>query len=177
MNNTVLAIMMALISGLLATMVATIVTLYWQKRTATYNRKMKVFETLMIYRDLDVIAHLKETVPAFNSIDVIFYDDRDVRDAYKDFINEANKPEEMHPNIKDKHLRLLEVMANSLGLKKIGWEDIKNPYSPKGYNELLKDEEAMRKTAIANNIMCMKFINEFHNTQSPKEEKTVQISK
>jgi hypothetical protein len=169
MEKIILVITTALISGLLAT----IITLWWQKRTATYNRKMKVFETLMIYR-VPGVLHFKENVHALNSIDVIFYDDDDVRGAYKDFINEANKPDEMNPNIQDKHLRLLEIMAKSLGLKKLCWEDIKRPYFPRGYSDLLKDEEFMRKSAIMNNIESAKFTHELNNRQLPKEEKDSQ---
>ena len=166
MDNILLPIVTALISGL----IAVIVTLYWQKRTATYNRKMRVFEKLMMYR-VPEKAHFKETVPVFNSIDVIFYDDGDVRKAYKDFIDESNKSPEGISNSLDKHQKLLEVMAKSLGLKKLTWEDIKNSYFPNAYSRLLEDEEMLRKTAIMNNIESGKFIHEFINRQSAKEEK------
>src|SRR5699024_12377158 len=40
------SIVTALISGLLAT----VLTIFWQKKETLYNRKMKIFETLMSYR-------------------------------------------------------------------------------------------------------------------------------
>lgn len=166
MKEIILVITTALISGLLAT----IVTLWWQKRTAAYNRKMKVFETLMIYR-IPGILHFKENVHVLNSIDVVFYDDEKVRNAYKAFLNEAEKPMEMKPTTQDKYLRLLEEMAKSLGLEKLCWEDIKRPYFPIGYSDLLKDEEFMRKSAIMNNIESAKFTHELNSRQLPKEEK------
>lgn len=165
MNDILLVIASALISGL----IATIVTLWWQKRTETYNRKMKVFETLMIYR-IPGVLHFKENVHTLNSIDVVFYDDENVRKAYKDFLNETDKPKEMNPNIQDKHLRLLEEIAKSLGLKKLCWEDIKHPYFPVGYSDILKDEEAMRKTSIMSNLESAKFTHELNNRQVAKEQ-------
>jgi len=169
MEEIVLVITTALISGLLAT----IITLWWQKRTAAYNRKLKVFETLMIYR-IPGILHFKENVHVLNSIDVVFYDDERVRNAYRAFLNETDKPMEMNPTTQDKYLRLLEEMAKSLGLKKLSWEDIKHPYFPRGYSDLLKDEEFMRKTAIVNNIESAKFTHELNNRQLSKEEKDSQ---
>lgn len=165
MKEVFLIIVTALISGLLAT----IITLLWQKKTASYNRKMKVFETLMMYR-IPGTTHFKENVQALNSIDVVFYDDKKVRNAYKAFLNEAEKPLDMNPNTLDKHLRLLEEMAKTLGLKKLCWEDIKRPYFPNGYSEILKDEEAMRKTSIMNNLESAKFVRELNSRQLPKEE-------
>ncbi len=165
MNEMFIVVVSALISGL----VATIITLWWQKRTEAYNRKMKVFETLMIYR-IPGVLHFKENVHTLNSIDVVFYDDENVRRAYKDFLNETDKRKEMNPNIQDKHLRLLEEMAKSLGLKKLCWEDIKHPYFPVGYSDLLKDEEAVRKTFIMNNLETAKFTHELNNRQVVKEE-------
>lgn len=165
MEEIILVITTALISGLLAT----IVTLWWQKRTAAYNRKMKVFETLMIYR-IPGILHFKENVHVLNSIDVVFYDDERVRNAYKAFLNETEKPMEMNPTTQDKYLRLLEEMAKSLGLEKLSWEDIKRPYFPNGYVDRLRDEEAIRKSTIANNVESAKFAHELNNRQIPKEE-------
>ena len=103
MGNVALVIITALISGLLAT----IITIWWQKRAQIFARKMRVFETLMAYR---YMISSEESVKTLNSIDVIFYKDKAVRDAYKDFLNEASKKPELNPNIEDKHLKLLEMM-------------------------------------------------------------------
>jgi hypothetical protein len=164
MDEVLLVVVSALVSGL----IATFITLWWQKRTEAYNRKMKVFETLMIYR-IPGVLHFKENVHTLNSIDVVFYDDENVRRAYKDFLNETDKPKEMNPNIQDKHLKLLEEMAKSLGLKKLCWEDIKHPYFPIGYSDLLKDEEAIRKTSIMSNLESAKFTHELNNRQIVKD--------
>lgn len=157
MGNIILVITTALISGLLATLV----TLWWQKRTATYNSKMKIFETLMSYRYM-IVA--EESVHALNSIDVIFYKDSTVRKAYADFLNEADKKPELDPNIADKHLKLLEEMAKSLKLKNIHWDDIKHSYYPNGLREKTQEETLLRKVQIQSAISANEAQKQQQNT-------------
>ena len=166
MDNIALIFISALTSGLLATLV----TLLCQKRTASDNQKMKVFETLMVHR-VPGMLHFEANVNALNSIDVIFYKDSSVREAYKNFLDEAEKPKEMNPNLQDKHLRLLEEMAKSLGLKKLSWEDIKHPYFPVGLGDRLRDDEMVRKTSIMNNMESAKLAQGLNNRQILNEQK------
>ena len=141
MDNIVLVIITALISGLLAT----ILTIWWQSRTRIFSGKLRGFETLMAYR---YMISSEESVKALNSIDIIFYKDRAVRKAYKDFLNEADKKPELNPNIADKHLKLLEEMSKVLKLGEIHWDDIKRTYYPKGLSEKLQEETPLRKMQI-----------------------------
>lgn len=141
MNNVVLVVITALISGLLAT----IVTIWWQRRSEIRNKKMKVFETLMTYR---YMISSQESVNALNSIDVVFYKDKNVRKAFSDFLNETDKKPEFNPNIPDKHLKLLEEMSKTLGLKDIHWDDIKQSYYPSGLSEKIMEESLLRKMQI-----------------------------
>lgn len=143
MENIALVIITALISGLLAT----ILTIWWQKRAQIFASKMRIFETLMAYR---YMISSEESVKALNSIDIIFYKDKAVRDAYKDFLNEANKRPELNPNIEDKHLKLLEMISKVLKLEEIHWDDIKHTYYPNGLSEKLQEETFLRKMQIQN---------------------------
>ena len=90
----------------------------------------------------------QECVNALNSIDVVFYKDSAVRKAYSDFLQEAAKKPEFNPNIPDKHLKLLEEMSKSLGLKDIHWDDIKQSYYPSGLSEKIMEESLLRKMQI-----------------------------
>ena len=141
MNDVILVIVTALISGLLAT----IVTIWWQRKSELRKEKMKIFETLMSYR---YMIFAQECVNALNSIDVVFYKDSAVRKAYSDFLQEAAKKPEFNPNIPDKHLKLLEEMSKSLGLKDIHWDDIKQSYYPSGLSERIMEESSLRKMQI-----------------------------
>lgn len=162
MGNIILVISTALISGLLATLV----TIWWQKRNATYKSKMKIFETLMSYRYM-IVA--EESVHALNSIDVIFYKDESVRRAYSDFLNEADKKPELDPNIADKHLKLLEEMAKVLKLKDIHWDDIKHSYYPNGLREKMQEEEILRKIQIQNAIDAIEAQKQQQNTPTQNQ--------
>ena len=162
MDNVMLVIVTALISGLFATLV----TIWWQGRTAARNGKLKIFETLMAYR-YSIVA--EPSVHALNSIDVIFYDDENVRRAYSDFLNEAAKRPEMNPNTADKHLKLLEEMAKALKLKNIHWDDIKQAYCPNGLFEKLREEEVLRKMQIQTAVNAIENQKEQQNTPSQEQ--------
>ena len=149
MNNIILVVVTALISGLLATLV----TIWWQRRSVVYNRKLSTFETLMSYR---YMISSEESVKALNSIDVIFYKDKDVRKAYSDFLNEARKKPDLNPSTGDKHLKLLEEMANALNLKNIHWDEIKHSYYPNGLAEKIDEETMLRKAQLHNAITTVK---------------------
>ncbi len=143
MENIVLVVVTALISGLLAT----IVTIWWQHRSELRRKKMVIFETLMSYR---YMISNQESVNALNSIDIVFYKDEAVRKAYAAFLNETGKKPEFNPNTADKYLKLLEEMSKSLGLKDIHWDDIKQCYYPNGLAEKIQDEQMLRKVQIQN---------------------------
>lgn len=61
MENIALVIITALISGLLATLV----TIWWQRRAGIFASKMRIFETLMSYR---YMISSEESVKALNSM-------------------------------------------------------------------------------------------------------------
>ena len=107
MQEIILVVVTALISGLLATLL----TIWWQRRNNIYNRKMRIFETIMATR---FMVSSEESVRALNSIDVVFYKDKDVRVAYQNFLNETDKKPPVPQSIEDKHLKLLEVMLNEM---------------------------------------------------------------
>ena len=145
MGDVILVVVTALISGLLAT----VVTIWWQKKSSTYQEKLNIFKTLMAHR-MPICS--EESVIALNSIDVVFYKDKDVRKAYADFLDEATKRPEFNPNIADKHLKLLEEISKSLGLKDIHWDDIKQVYYPKGYADKIDEEAMFRKAQLQNAV-------------------------
>lgn len=143
MDQVALLISTALISGLLAT----VVTILWQRKTASYNRKLNVFNTLMSYR---YMISSQPSVNALNSVDVVFYDDKNVREAYSAFLDETSKKPENNPQIDEKYLKLLETMAAVLKMHSIHWDDIKHCYCPSGLAERLIEESTLRKLQIEN---------------------------
>lgn len=148
MGETVLLIGTALISGL----IATVVTLWWQAKAKKKENKEKIFSTLMSkrYKIAD-----KESVEALNMIDVVFYSDSKVRDAWRKFKESTDLPAEKLDRtkiIEDKHLKLLEIMAENIGYKEIKWDNIKDYYYPVGLSNKNLEEEQLRKAQLDLNL-------------------------
>lgn len=143
MGNSTIVIITALCSGL----VATFVTIWWQKRAQLKIEKNKIFTALMSKR-YEIAS--EESVEALNMIDVIFYKSPKVRAAWKNFLHAAGLPDADTKGqmVSDKHLRLLEVIAEDIGYKKIRWDDIKEYYYPVGLSDKKRDEEILRKAQI-----------------------------
>lgn len=136
-----------LVSAMLSGVFATIITLWWQNKSQLKKEKVRIFTVLMSKR-YDVTA--AECVESLNMIDVVFYQSKSVRAAWKEF-NEATKLPETNTKdqkIKDKHLKLLEVMADDIGYKRIDWETIKQYYYPVGLSNKIRDEAMLRKVQI-----------------------------
>ena len=94
---------------------------------------MRIFQTLMTSR---IYGWTQESVHALNSIDIIFCDDLNVRNAWKDLNDKyhvSNPDQSQLKKIEQAQYKLLESMAIALGYKdKITWETIQNPYIPDG---------------------------------------------
>lgn len=146
MFNILLVIVTSLISGLLAT----IITIIWQRKSAEKQSKRNVFEVLMSYR-YDICD--EKSVAALNKIDIVFYKNKNVTNAYKEFKAEADnaalnldKPNQIY----DKHLKILEEMAKTLGYKNINWEIIKAYYLPQALSSKIQEEALLRKQQLQN---------------------------
>ena len=90
----------------------------------------------------------QESVNALNSIDIVFYKDVPVRQAYKEFLNETSKLPGSGRDIDEKHLKLLEEIAKSIGYKNINWESIKHYYCPNGLMDNINKENELRELSI-----------------------------
>ena len=73
---------------------------------------------------------LKEKVDALNLIDVVFQDDKKVRQAWKDYHNSLNSLSPDFPNNNSFALDLLSEMALSLGYKELKQTEIDRFYEP-----------------------------------------------
>ena len=136
-----------LISAILSGIFATIVTLWWQNKSQIKQEKTRIFTTLMSKR-YEISS--EESVDALNMIDVVFYASPKVRTAWRNFHDATNLPDSSTKGqtINDKHLKLLETMAEDIGYKNIRWDDIKEYYYPVGLSERKQDEAVLRKVQI-----------------------------
>ena len=129
-------------------LIATLITLLVQKHNEIKRIKVSIFETLMAHR---YMISDKENVEALNKVEVVFHSDNDVRQAWKEFLDEADKGATnivAGVNVNDKYLKLLEKIAESIGYKKINWENIKRFYYPTGLSTKITEEALLRKAQL-----------------------------
>lgn len=121
-----------ILSVILAPVIAVWVGQKLQDRAEKRKDKMAVFKAIMT----DRYGWSRETVLALNSIPIVFANDKAVRDAWKEYykclcIQEPN-PMELKQRSEALY-KLLENMTPTLGYEgTINWDDIQNPYIPKG---------------------------------------------
>lgn len=124
-----------LIAVLLIPVVAVIVGQYLQERVQKRKDKMQIFQCLMTRRITGWAA--LEAVNAINSIDIIFTDNKEVRNQLGVWKSKCRKDIPSEEQYREQ-CKLLELMANDLGYKdKITWDIIQNPYYPEGLNQQL----------------------------------------
>lgn len=124
-----------LIAVLLIPVVAVIVGQYLQERVQKRKDKMQIFQCLMTRRITGWAA--LEAVNAINSIDIIFTDNKEIRNQLSVWKSKCRKDIPSEEQYREQ-CKLLELMANDLGYKdKITWDIIQNPYYPEGLNQQL----------------------------------------
>lgn len=130
-----------LIAIFIIPVVAVIVGQHLQNRAEIRKDKMHIFKVLMTSR---IYGWTQESVHCLNIIDIVFADDKKVRDAWKDLYDKycvENLDETQIKKIQNAQYKLLETMANSLGYKdKVTWETIHNPYIPKGILQQINEQ-------------------------------------
>lgn len=126
--------------------------LWFQKRKVKRDSELSVFNTLMGLRPQ--IVHV-DFVKAFNMIDVVFYENADIRRGRKDFLNIATAAADRtltQPELE----RMNDIMAEMLAKmgKELGFEfdhtEIKNTgYFPKGFVEMQSALTGIIKHGVA----------------------------
>ena len=131
---------------------AVLIGQYLQNRAEIRKDKMQIFKTLMTSR---IYGWTQESVHCLNIIDIVFADDKKVRNAWKDLYDKycVKDPDEVQlKKIQNAQYKLLETIAQSLGYKgKVTWETIQNPYVPDGMRRQQQEQAASQQAY--NNIL------------------------
>lgn len=147
-----------LIAIFIIPVVAVIIGQHIQNRAEIRKDKMHIFKVLMTSR---IYGWTQESVHCLNIIDIVFADDKKVRDAWKDLYDKycvENPDGTQIKKIQNAQYKLLETMANSLGYKdKVTWETIQNPYVPKGMLQQI-NERNQSQQAYNNLLLNMQHI-------------------
>lgn len=141
-----------LLEIIIVPIVAVLVGQHLQNKAEIRKDKMHVFKVLMTSR---IYGWTPESVHCLNIIDIVFADDKTVRDAWKDLYDKycVQDPDETQfKKIQNAQYKLLETMAKSLGYKdKVTWETIQNPYIPKGMLQQIETQN--RSQQAYNNLV------------------------
>lgn len=149
---------------------AVLIGQYLQNRAEIRKDKMQIFKTLMTSR---IYGWTQESVHCLNIIDIVFADDKTVRDAWKDLYDKycvQNPDAAQLKKIQNAQYKLLETISKSPGYKdKVTWETIQNPYVPDG---MIKQWQEQAKSQQAYNTL----LNTMANIV-PKEQKNTEGQK
>lgn len=141
-----------LIAIIVIPIVAVLIGQYLQNRAEIRKDKIHIFKVLMTSR---IYGWTQESVHCLNIIDIVFSDDKKVRNAWKDLYDKycvQNPDEAQLKKIQNAQYKLLDTMANSLGYKdKVTWETIQNPYIPDGM--IRQQQEQAASQQAYNNLL------------------------
>ena len=139
-----------LVAIIVIPILAVIIGQYLQDRSEKRKDKMRVFTHLMSYRSFGYIDQY--SVNIFNSVPIIFYDDKEVIEKYNSYLKSLNiKPDDAQikqKEIEDNKTKMLEAMAKALKYKNINWELIQNPYIPKGLLDQIDAENTYKRGQV-----------------------------
>lgn len=139
-----------LVAIIVIPILAIIIGQYLQDRSEKRKDKMRVFTHLMSYRSFGYIDQY--SVNIFNSVPIIFYEDKEVIEKYNTYIKSLNiKPDDVQikqKEIEDNKTKMLEAMAKALKYKNINWELIQNPYIPKGLLDQIDAENTYKRGQV-----------------------------
>ena len=113
----------------------------YQKREAKIRAKRELFFTLM--RNRKSYNLTKEKVDALNLIDVVFQDEKKVRQAWKDYLDSLNALSPHYNSNNAYLLDLLSEMAISLGYKKLKQTEIDRFYEPQANVDLGNNQQRL----------------------------------
>ena len=138
-------IIVTVLSVVFSGVVATVITILYQKFSGEQTAKRRVFETAVSYR---FFISEEENVKSLNSIDVIFHKNQRVRQAWKSYMDEADKPSSNPQQLNDRYIKLLEEMALACVYKDIRWDDLKRYYYPSGISNRKNDDEVLKSCKL-----------------------------
>lgn len=113
----------------------------YQDRKAKKQAQLELFLTLMANRKKNPIS--EEWVDALNTIDVVFQDNRSVRNAWRDYLDSLNQKSAHFENQNSYKLDLLSEMAESLGYKQLKQTEIDRFYNPVYFGSQLSRQDLL----------------------------------
>lgn len=134
MNDPMNWIMLAaVVFGPLA---AVAITLWYEDRRAKRDAKTRLFLDMMAHRQSHPPS--AQWVSALNQLDVVFYDESEVKNAWRVYYDALSGPRDSRNMSRFRHceLDLLQAMASALGYPKIKQTDMDRFYTPTAWGDI-----------------------------------------
>ncbi|MCQ2369585.1 MAG: hypothetical protein MJ007_03800 [Paludibacteraceae bacterium] len=110
-----------------------------QSRQSKVDAKLQLFIKLMAKRNVNDLT--QEWVDSLNVIEIVFQDDKQVCDDWKEYHSSLNVNSPNYNQQQAFRLQMLSDMAKSLGYKSLKQTDIANVYKPKSLKNRKKIKE------------------------------------
>ena len=110
-----------------------------QDRKSKNEAQLRVFFTLMADSGSNPIT--KDWVDALNVIDIVFQDNKKVRNAWKEYLNSLNEKSPHFDKQNSFKLDLLSEMAVALGYNNLKQTEIDRFYSPKYFGSQMSRQD------------------------------------
>lgn len=104
-----------IIAIIISPIIATLITLYISKRNEIRNEKLRILRILMVTR---MNRSCIDYANALNLIDVVFYNSKKVRQAYKELLEMYYKENVSDNEANIKNLKLIESIIEDIGYSK-----------------------------------------------------------
>lgn len=138
-------------------------SIWYQNRKIKRTAKQELFLRLMANRKKHPVS--SEWTDALNQIDVVFQDNKSVRNAWREYFNSLNPKSQHFENQNSFLLDLLSEIANSLGYKNIKQTEIDRYYSP----QFFQDQQTMQNL-ISNEFLRLLLHSESLNKTFSEED-------
>ena len=153
--NNILWTIINIFAVLLSPIIALLIAKKLQEKEEKRKEKVYILKVLMTQR---FSIKSIDFVNALNLIDIIFVDDKLVREAYKNLYNayavkvDTNNNDEVLAyctGIKKKTTKLIESIVKNIGYKdKITWDTIQEPYIPQWLHDELIAKSEMNSAQV-----------------------------
>ena len=117
-----------------------------QDRKSKKEAQMRLFLILMANRQKNPIS--QEWVDALNTIDVVFQDNKRVRNAWRDYLDSLNQKSAHFDNQNSYKLDLLSEMAEALGYQQLKQTEIDRFYSPMYFSSQQSRQEILYNESL-----------------------------
>lgn len=145
-KTEILLTILSVLSAIIAAILSVIISYFLQNKSKKREEKLHILIDLMISR---IYGWTPNAVHSMNIIDIVFADNKDVKNAWHDYFNKCKVKNPSDQQLKDIEIaknKLIEKIAIDLGYKdKLTWDEIQSVYVPNGLLDDINKQQEFQK--------------------------------